>query len=173
MASVLLRPDEEFSLADLSRLTGAVPSAVHREVQRLVTSGLFLDRRVGKARLVRANTSDRLYEPTRKLLEVTYGPQPLLEEALRTVGGVERAFIFGSWAARRHGVPGEPPQDIDVLVIGSVSRRALEDVARELSTALSIEVAIERISGRQWDDESDPFVQTVLQRPLVELELQL
>lgn len=169
---MLLRPAVEYSLADLARRTGAVPSAVHREVQRLITSGLFLDRRVGKTRLVRANTEDRLFEPTKNLLEVTYGPQPLLEQGLRTVAGVDRAFIFGSWAARRHGIPGPPPNDIDVLVVGSASRRDLEKLGRELSTRLNIEVAVERITGRQWDDETDPFVQTVRQRHLVELDLQ-
>jgi len=44
------QPDREFTLTELSALTGAAPSQVHGEVTRLTTAGWALDRRVGRSR---------------------------------------------------------------------------------------------------------------------------
>ena len=50
---------------------------------------------------------------------VSTGPKVLLTEALRDIGGITSAFLYGSFAARMPGVPGPPPQDVDVMVVGS------------------------------------------------------
>jgi hypothetical protein len=82
---------------------------------RLVGAGLPTDRRVGNVRLLRAATDTPLSRPLTDLLAVTYGPLPVLTDALAAVPGVERAFIYGSWAARYRGEPGPVPDDVDVL----------------------------------------------------------
>lgn len=55
LAESLSHPDREFSLAELGRRTGVSSPVVHREVGRLVESGILRDRHEGRNRLVRAD----------------------------------------------------------------------------------------------------------------------
>jgi hypothetical protein len=51
----------------------------------------------------------------------------VLRNALAEVAGIERAFIYGSWAARHAQRSGPVRADIDLLVIGRPDRRELDD----------------------------------------------
>jgi predicted nucleotidyltransferase len=104
-----------------------------------------------------------------QLVTETYGPVPVLRELLDRIERVDRAFIYGSWAARRSGQEGPPPRDLDVLVIGQPSRVDLLEVADEASRRLGVEVNIRAIPADAWAVKADPFLQTVATRPIVEL----
>ena len=136
-------------------------------------AGLIADRRVGNTRLLRAADGTPLTRPLTDLLAVTYGPLPVLTDALRSVPGVERAYIYGSWAARYVGEIGPVPADVDVLAIGTVDLDDLEEAARQCQPVLRREVNIRRIRADVWDAEgaSDPFLTSVRSKPLVELDL--
>ncbi|GHJ40387.1 helix-turn-helix domain-containing protein [Streptomyces sp. TS71-3] len=173
LALVLLHPDQEFSLTDLARDLGVSHTTVLREIERLVEAGILADRRVGRARLVTARTDTPVARPLTELIEVSFGPRPLLADALRGVAGIERAYIYGSWAARYHGESGPPPGDVDVLVVGSPDPDELFDVAEHAGRRLRREVNVHRVSPTAWASPStDPFLTSVRERPLVELELE-
>ena len=103
LAALLLQPDREFTLSELSGLTGAAHSQVHGEVTRLTTAGWVMGRRVGRTRLIRAVTEHSMYRPLVQILELSYGPLVVLPEILGKVGQVREAYIYGSWAARYVG----------------------------------------------------------------------
>ncbi|BDZ63466.1 nucleotidyltransferase domain-containing protein [Agromyces mangrovi Wang et al. 2018] len=170
LAETLGRPDDEFSLAELGRRIGAGGGVVHKEVGRLVDNGVLVDRQSGRNRLVRANQGHPLYSLMRELIQATYGPVPVLRDLLGGLDGVERAYIYGSWAARRQGEPGEYPNDVDVLVVGEPSRRELADLAVRAGEQVGLDVNITRVSAEEWDAASpSPFIATVRSRPLVEV----
>lgn len=102
-------------------------------------------------------------------MAVTFGPGGVLREALSTVPGIERAFIYGSWAARYHGQPGSVPADIDVLVIGSPDRSTLDEVVTEAEQRLRREVNVRRRTAQAWDAEDSSFKATMTSRPVVDL----
>jgi hypothetical protein len=98
---------------------------------------------------------------------------PVLTDLLAGAAGVSAAFIYGSWAARYQGEPGPVPQDIDVLVVGTADRDDLDEIARAAQDRLSRPVGIRRISPSVWltPAPDDPFLNSVRQRPLVELPI--
>ena len=110
LLSELLLPAEEMSMTDLAERAGLPYPTVHREVARLLDAGLLVDRRVGRTRLVKGNEQRPLLAPTREILLTVTGPVVLLQEALEDIDGIERAFLFGSFAARAKGEPGPPPK---------------------------------------------------------------
>lgn len=170
LTKTLGHPDREFSLAELGRRTGASGPVVHREVSRLVENEVLRERREGRNRLVRANQDHALFGPMRELVAVTYGPVPVLRELFDGVGGVERLLIHGSWAARRAGQNGGFPNDIDVLVVGSVARRTLAEIATEAGARLDLPVNATRMGAGEWEaDEPSPFVATIRARPIVDV----
>jgi DNA-binding transcriptional ArsR family regulator len=174
LALVLLRPEREYSLTELAAALGVTPTSVLREVDRLTGGGILTDRRVGRSRLVRARTDTPLYRPLSDLMAVSFGPMPLLTEALAKLEGAQRAYIYGSWAARYSGEPGPPPADVDVLVVGDPDADALFDLAEEVSRRLHREVNVHRVSADAWEARTDdPFLTSVRERPLVQLNLDL
>lgn len=173
LALLYLRPDLEVTVSEAARRTGASFPAVQHEITRLVTAGLLTDRRQGSSRLVRAATHSRLSAPLTELLALTYGPLPVLTEALAPLEGVQRGFIYGSWAARYSGEPGPPPHDVDVLVVGTHDLDELDDVAHAAQQRLHQEVNITRVRPGTWDqpDPQDGFMTSLRSRPLLELDL--
>jgi predicted nucleotidyltransferase len=173
LALLYLHPDREYSLTEAAALIGSSVKAVHAEASRLVQAGLLTDSRRGNVRLVRAATDTPVTRPLTDLLAVTYGPQPVLTDLLAGLPGVEAAFIYGSWAARYEGEPGQVPNDVDVLVVGTADRDDLDEVARRAEDRLGRPVSIRRVRPATWAsaDPADPFLASVRTRPLVELRL--
>lgn len=169
LAETLTDPARELSISEVARRTGLLPAVAHREVTRLLDADVLRDRREGKNRLVRANTDHPLWEPMSQIVQETYGPVPVLRGLLQQLSGVDGAYIYGSWAARRAGVSGPPPRDVDVLVVGTPTRSALLDLVHEAEARLRIEVNVHRVTSEAWEDRADPFLATVAARPLFSL----
>ncbi|MDR1187327.1 MAG: hypothetical protein LBK95_07710 [Bifidobacteriaceae bacterium] len=125
---LLIHPDAEYSISELSRIVGAKMTTVQRDVGHLAEARLATTRTVGRNRMVWANRDHPVFEPLSRVMEFTFGPAPVVAEAFAGVEA-DAVLIFGSWAARRHGQPGPPANDIDVLVIGKCARAEVYDAA--------------------------------------------
>ncbi|AXB45083.1 ArsR family transcriptional regulator [Amycolatopsis albispora] len=173
LALVLLHPEREYTITELADACGVTATAALREVRRLSEGGILDERRVGRSRLVKARRDTPLYQPLSDLIAVTFGPMPLLAEALSGLEGVQDAYIYGSWAARYHGEPGPPPGDVDVLVVGTPDQDALFDLAERVSRQLGREVNVHRVAPEAWaGTTADPFLTSVRERPLLRLDLE-
>ena len=170
LADILDDPEREQSLADLTRRLGIPTASVHREVERAEHAGIVTSRRVGKTRLVRADTSSPYFEPLRQLLVRAFGVPGKLREALADVDGIDAAYIFGSWAARWQGEKGSRPVgDIDVLVLGHPDRDRVYEAAHDIGLLVGREVQVQ-IRATDWLREgTGSFHDTVLSRPMVQV----
>ncbi len=168
LSLVLLNPGQEWSLTSLASRTGASVSSVQREITRAEQAGVVSSRRLGNVRLAKAADSP-LTAPLTELLLRSFGPRQVLAEELAGVEGIERAYLFGSWAARYAGEAGRPPADLDVLVIGAPDRDELDDAAQRAGARLAREVSVTIRSPGWWREGSDGFHADVTRRPLVPL----
>lgn len=171
LARLLLNPDRSYSIAELGRATDTSYASTHREVQRLMRAGLLEEHRVGRHHQLRADTSSPAYRPLTELLLLTYGPATAIPRILADVAGIDEAYVYGSWAARRTGEPGSPPGDVDVLVVGDPPRSSIYEAADEAERFLGREVSIRVVSTETWAAATDPFIKTLQERPLVALRL--
>ncbi len=169
LAAIMLDPEHDRSLTELAQETGVSVATVQREVARLEEGGLVTTTRRGNTRLVRPVTDSVIYKPLADLLAVTFGPVPILRAALEEVPGIERVFIYGSWAARYAQRGGPVPNDIDLLVIGKPDRRRLADAVDAVEGVLRREVNVRRVTPDAWDRDEGSFKQTVLSRPVVDV----
>src|SRR5919198_591002 len=121
--------------------------------------------------LLHAESDNLISRPLADLLMVTYGPLPILADALAGIAKVEEAYIYGSWAARYQGEPGPIPADVDVLVVGTASMDDLEDAAAKAQEQLRRPVNIRQVRPAAWRDPrpSDPFLASIRSRPLIDL----
>jgi DNA-binding transcriptional ArsR family regulator len=165
LAHLFLHPSEEVTLSALAARLGVSSGALHAEVQRLIDAGLLLDRRVGRSRLIRANSSSRFARPLAELLNLSFGPPVVIAEEFSELSDVEQVIIFGSWARRDAGEIGREPRDVDVLVIGTPDRGEVYDAADRAQGRLQMPVNPTVRSSRAWQEESDALVLTAKQSP--------
>jgi len=169
LAKLLLNSGQSFTIAELSRASGLAYASTHREVERLLRTQVVRETRVGLHRQVTANDASPAVAPLQELLLQSYGPVAVLPQALRGLDGVAEAYIYGSWAARRAGEHGSPPQDVDLLIIGDPPRDRLYDICEEAGRRLGREVNPRVVSVESWRSSHDPFLDTIRTRPLVPL----
>lgn len=165
LAHILLRPDSEYTITELSSRLAIPQSTVSGEVQRLTDAGILQARNVGRSRLVRANSSSRLVGPLTELLTLTYGPHVVVADAFGGIENVDAILIYGSWAARYNGQRGPQPNDLDVLVIGSPNRATVHAAAARAEDQLGTPVNPVVISRERWTMATDPLIQEIKASP--------
>jgi DNA-binding transcriptional ArsR family regulator len=170
LALLLGDSSTEYSLADLTERTGVPYTSVHREVERAEASGLVTSRYVGKTRLVRADSASPYFSGLSDVLVKAFGVPWVLGQVLAGVGGIDAAYVYGSWAARFSGEEGDRPVgDIDLLVLGSPDRDEVYAAASSAERRLGRAVQV-TVRSTDWLAEgSGTFHDTVAGRPMVSL----
>lgn len=167
LTMLLLHPDEEYTIADLAQRLRIPQSTVSGEVRRLADAGILVIRPVGRSRLVRANASSQLAGPLTELITLTYGPHVVVADEFADLPDVAAVVIFGSWAARYQGQRGQPPNDVDVLVVGSPDRIAMYAAAERTESRLGRPVNPAVCSPGQWAHPTEPLIREIKSRPYV------
>lgn len=172
LTEIFLHPDREASMSDLARRTGLHPASVQREVSRLEAAGIVRTGRLGTARVVQPDTASPIHGELSALVLKTLGPPVVLARALSQVGGIERAFIFGSWARRIRGEPGAAPADVDLLVVGDPDRSRISAACREAAAILGREVQPVVVTSADWDSPRTGFLRSLQSQELVPIPLE-
>lgn len=172
LALLLSDPDLELSLTEVSQRTGAPHPSVHREIERAERTGLITSRMVGRTRLVRANADSPYYPGLSDVLIRAFGVPAVIAGRLAPVAGISAAYIYGSWAARHAGQPGQRPVgDIDVLVLGDPDRDGLYEALSSAEERLGRPVEVTIREPGWLETGTGAFHDTVTSRPKLELDL--
>ena len=166
LARVLLGDDRP-TISDLARDLGAPVATVHREVVRLEDAGLISTGRVGRARTVAADETNPAINPLRELVTIAFGPKTVIAAAFADVANVHDLLIFGDWAARYQGEPGPRPGPVELLVVGTPDRAAVEHAATTAAKQLGRPVTPTVVSAQRWAEARQPFLQQLARGPLV------
>ena len=167
----LLHPEREQTITDLARRLRIPLATVSDEVARLLGADLFTVRKVGRANLLRPNVGNRVVGPLTEIVLATMGPHLVVQEAFAGLQGVERLLIFGSWAARYHDEAGPPPNDLDVLLVGTPNRAEVYEAAETVEQRTGMPVNPVIASARRWNDDADPLMRQIQSHPRVGVEL--
>ena len=128
LARLLLRPDEQFHVRELARMTGISAGSLHRELRAMSESGLLLREKIGQQVFYRADTHCAIYEELAAIFRKTLGLASLLRNALSAIAGkIKVAFVFGSMASGNQTAG----SDLDVCLLGEVS---MLEVVKALSS---------------------------------------
>ncbi len=171
LAALFAGSETELSIGELAKRTGVAQATVSLEISRLAEHGLVVTRMVGRTKLVAANWGLSWALELRSILTQTVGVLGMLAEALARVGGIDGAFVFGSWAARYMGEPGASPRDVDVVVIGDVEYGDVRKACAKVERELSIEVNAVVVEPARWKARKDAFVRDVRSKPLVPIQV--
>src|SRR5262245_42959236 len=147
---LLLHPDQAYTLTDLSRRLAVPASTLHREVERLLDVELITAVNVGRSRLLQVNPDNRYVQPLTTLVVAAFGPHVIIAEEFADIPRIETLLIYGSWAARYHDVPGPPPNDVDLLIVGQPHRADVYEAAANASDRIGFPVHPTIRSPDRW-----------------------
>ena len=171
--STILLNEGGMSLSEIATRSEVDLPSVQREVKRLSDAGLVTTERRGNLRLV-TPTDNEVTRSLANLLGVTFGPVPMLREILNGMQPISEAYVFGSYASRYVGSPGNVPNDIDVLVVTDdydAYDDALERI-EALGKRLGKEINVHRVQAEEWIRTPTPrgFLTTVRNSALILLK---
>ena len=167
LARVLADPDKSYSLSELVAWSETSMPTVMREVRRAEEAGIVVTEKVGPIRFVRAGVDHPLHGSVRRIIVATYGPPVVVAEEFADVEGADAVLLFGSWAARYVGEPGRAPNDVDVLVVGSADRDAVDEAAQRAERRIGMPVQATVRTRSQWDSGRESFIREIKSRTLV------
>jgi len=171
LARIFMSAELDFTITHLAEFAGtSVPTAMS-EVDRLVEANLVTDKTLGRVRLIQANREHRLFDSIYQIVAYSYGPAAILPSVLVDLFGLQRAFIYGSWAARLAQQTGPEPKDVDVLLVGNMNRIAAAKAAAQAEAIIGRTVNVQFASNFDWDKAESAFIQNVKSSPLLELNL--
>jgi predicted nucleotidyltransferase len=148
-------------LRDLQRRSGLSIGTIQKEIAHLKKMDLVVPLRDGNRLYYSANGDHPLYKDISSMVEKTTGITQKLKEALSTIPAVECAFVFGSYAKGEE----KSHSDIDLMVIGSTSLRALSIKLSALTNKFEREINPHIISKKAWKEKlqkKDHFLRNVL-----------
>lgn len=167
LAALLFDPLERYTITELADRTGIPQPSVSREVKHLIASGVVRADVERGRRLIGADVESPILPELTSLMLKTVGPVAVLEDALRDLPGVDAAYVYGSWARRYTGEPGDAPRDIDLLVVGRPDVRDVRQRADEASRVLSRDVNVTVLTPGEWADPQSAFLRHVKSSILV------
>ena len=168
LAVLLDDPSRQWTQSEIAATVPASQATVSREMNRLVASGLTTEEAQGNRRVYRANTAHPLFQQFADILATTFGMPAILRGLFAPIERTDAVIVFGSWAARRAGLDGVFPGDIDLLLLGQPDRQSVYDAAdaAQARIALPVQPTIRRTS--LWS-EPDAFLLQVQSRPYLVL----
>lgn len=167
LAVLFLRPDEQFHVRQLERMTGVSAGSLHRELRAMAESGLLIREKLGNQVFYRVNTYCTIYEELAAIFRKTLGLVSLLKDALSELDDqIHAAFVFGSMASGRQTAG----SDLDICVLGDLSLREVVKALSTVQETLQREVNPVVMTPRKFSDlagKKDRFVTRVLSEPIM------
>jgi len=166
LAHFLLHPGEAFHTRELARLLDESPGSLLRDLRRLETIRLLHVNRVGNQVRYSMDQKHPLYTELQSIILKTTAADAVLREALQSVPGIELALLYGSFPK------GEATSrsDLDLMIIGDVTDRALAPAIARAEEFLKREVSYTRYPREEVRNEirqRNSFVHNVLAGPTV------
>jgi predicted nucleotidyltransferase len=163
-----INPRARHHLRDLAERLGVDPSNLSKELRRLERDGLVKSEVNGRQKYFQLNREYPLYTEIRGIVEKTIGAGPLLARSLKTVEGVQEAYLYGSFARNQQ----DTASDIDVLVIGAPKAEALARAIETLERRLGRDVNYTILTRKEFQSRrarKDAFLEEVWRNKRVPL----
>ena len=168
LAYFFTNPTARHHLRDLAERLSIDPANLSKELRRLEQDGLFESEVSGRQKYFHLNRAYPLFQEVRGIVTKTVGAVPLLAQSLKSIDGIEEAYLYGSFARNQQ----DAASDIDVLVIGTPGDRALAEAVRRLERQLGRESNYTGLTRKEFEARrarKDSFLEGVWHNKRVSL----
>ena len=167
----LFRNQEGVYLRELERTTGIDSKQLLRELHSLRDAGIICPNRVGNVVVYRFDPECPIYEDLQAIVRKTVGLADVLTDMLTPFAHeIELAYVFGSHARGEQ----RTDSDVDLMIVGSVTRRRLSVALQETQRALRRDVNAMFYTRAEYSkalEDSNSFVSRVHHGTRIDLDV--
>ncbi|HRZ29518.1 MAG TPA: nucleotidyltransferase domain-containing protein [Candidatus Paceibacterota bacterium] len=125
---LFIHKNDSFYISELSKLINEDRANTYRQLLKLTEEGIINSGYQGQQRYFSINNSYRFLNEYKKIINQTFGLDSILKDKLSSISGIEKAFIFGSYAKNKLN----SDSDLDLLVVGNYDIKKLAKILAEL-----------------------------------------
>lgn len=129
-------PSHKYYLRELQRILGYSAGNIRRELLKFQKDNLFNTQRTGNLLYYSLNTGHPIFKELKSIVSKTVGTEGGLRKTLQSVGEIDIAFIYGSFATKHE----RATSDIDIMVIGNPDTSNLNEKISQLEKKLKREI---------------------------------
>ena len=156
----------QYYLRELERLTGISVGNIRRELNTLKADRFFVTEKKGNLLFYKINEQHPLYKEIKKILMTEIGIEAEIRDMFDKIKGVEVAFIYGSYASKKH----RTDSDVDILIVGSPNRDLLSEEVSKLEKKYQKEINYQvysRAGYREKLTSKNSFLIEIKKRPKI------
>lgn len=168
LALFFTNPSRKYYLRELERMLGYSAGSIRRELLKFQKDDLFNTEKAGNLLYYSLNTKHPLFNELKSIVSKTVGVEGSLRKALSSVGGIETAFIYGSFASGKE----KAASDIDLMIIGDPDTSFLNKKIAKLERGLKREINFSIYPLREYRKKKrsgSGFIKELVRRPKIML----
>ena len=166
LTQFLSHPDEKYYVRQLAVILGISVGTIHRELVRLLDSGILNSDNVGNLRFFRVNKAAPVFRELKQIIFKTEGVQGRLKAELKNLKGLKAAFIYGSFARGEENAH----SDIDLFLLGEISEDELIQKISDLEGEFDREINFTIYTAADFKKEmkkETSFLKDVIHNPKI------
>ncbi len=163
----LFLEEEEFYASALAKRLELDRGNLIRKLHELEILGLLKSEVRGHEKYYKLDPKFPLIKEYKAIAQKTFGIEQQLKSILQELNGVEKAFLFGSYARNKM----DKYSDIDLFVIGKHSTLELQKQIAKLQKEYNREINVIGMDNGEFNrkQKKDPFLKKILKSPTIEL----
>jgi len=139
-----------------------------KKLKELEKAGVLVSTRKGKEVYYSLNKEYPLLSEIKKIVLKTWGIEYQLKNIFQEIGGIEDAYLIGSYAKNKM----DASSDIDVLVVGKVDSIELSKKIATIQKNINREINLINITSKELQKRKltkDPFIEKVFRSKRIKL----
>ncbi len=162
-----LNPESSLNINELSRRTGFSLRGVEKELKNLLAGGILRREISGNQHRYQLDPLCPIHQEIKAIITKTVGLAELVKQALISVEKkIERAFIYGSFAAGDYG----NKSDVDLFIVTELSGLKLAELLGEVQNEIGRPINVSQFTADEFNqrkEQNDHFLNRVFEGPKI------
>jgi len=162
-------PDDNYYVRELALLINVDVGNLSRELRKLEAEGIYNSYIRGKLKIYSLNKKYPLFKEVKQIVFKTTGIEGSLRDIVKKYSGIEKSFIFGSYAKNNEN----KLSDIDLVVVGNFPVNNFTIDVRDLESKLNREINFNSYSKEEFSKErikNGSFLNLILKNKIIVLK---
>lgn len=158
-----INPHESLYVNELSRVLQLEKRNLVKKLRELEAERILKSEARGNLKFYSINKKYPLFDEYRKIIFKTLGFENQIKKILNNIDGITESYIYGSYAQNKMNTH----SDIDLLVVGKHSIRALQKKLSKLQKDISREINVINIDPQEYKNRvknKDLFISEILKK---------